>query len=115
MIKLKENTTYTLPATVAEGVTFSGDETTVISIPQAIGYTGKTVGFSGVTVKSPNANYTGIQSAKSVTYTGCVIEGTPFSYAEEAVYNSCTFKQTSRLLQHLDLWLKEYHFQQLQV
>ena len=95
VIKLKENTTYTLPANVAEGVTFSGDETTVISIPQAIGYTGKTIGFSGVTVKSPNANYTGIQSAKSVTYTGCVIEGTPFSYAEEAVYNSCTFKQTS--------------------
>ena len=95
VIKLKENTTYTLPANVAEGVTFSGDETTVISIPQAIGYTGKTIGFSGVTVKSPNANYTGIQSAKSVTYTGCVIEGTPFSYAEKAAYNKCTFKQTS--------------------
>ena len=95
VIKLNENTTYTLPATVAEGVTFSGDKTTVISIPQAIGYNGKTIGFSGVTVKSPNANYTGIQSAKSVTYTGCVIEGTPFSYAEKAVYNKCTFKQTS--------------------
>lgn len=95
VIKLKESTTYTLPATVAEGVTFSGDETTVISIPQAIGYSGKTIGFSGVTVKSPNADFTGIQHAKAVTYTGCVIEGTPFSYAEEAVYNSCTFKQTS--------------------
>ena len=95
VIKLKENTTYTLPASVAEGVTFSGDETTVISIPQAIPYSGKTIGFSGVTVKSPNADYIGIQHAKAVTYTGCVIEGSPFSYAEEAVYNSCTFKQTS--------------------
>ena len=95
VIKLKENTTYTLPATVAEGVTFSGDETTVISIPQAIGYPGQTIGFSGVTVKSPNADYTGIQHAKAVTYTGCVIEGQPFSYAEKAVYNKCTFKQTS--------------------
>lgn len=95
VIKLKENTTYTLPATVAEGVTFSGDETTVISIPQAIGYSDKTIGFSGVTVKSPNADYTGIQHAKAVTYTGCVIEGQPFSYAEKAVYNKCTFKQTS--------------------
>ena len=95
VIKLKENTTYTLPASVAEGVTFSGDETTVISIPQAIGYNGKTIGFSGVTVKSPNDNYTGIIHAKAVTYTGCVIEGTPFSYAEKAVYNKCTFKQTS--------------------
>lgn len=96
VIKLKENTTYTLPATVAEGVTFSGDETTVISIPQAIVYSDKTIGFSGVTVKSPNTNYTGIQHAKAVTYTGCVIEGMPFSYAEKAVYNKCTFKQTSR-------------------
>ena len=95
VIKLKENTTYTLPASVAEGVTFSGDETTVISIPQAIGYNDKTIGFSGVTVKSPNADYTGIQHAKAVTYTGCVIEGQPFSYAEKAVYNKCTFKQTS--------------------
>lgn len=95
VIKLKENTTYTLPASAAEGVTFSGDETTVISIPQAIGYNGKTIGFSGVTVKSPNDNYTGIQHAKAVTYTGCVIEGQPFSYAEKAVYNKCTFKQTS--------------------
>lgn len=95
VIKLKENTTYTLPADVAEGVTFSGDETTVISIPQAIGYSGKTIGFSGVTVKSPNTDFTGIQHAKAVTYTGCVIEGQPFSYAEKAVYNKCTFKQTS--------------------
>lgn len=95
VIKLKESTTYTLPATVAEGVTFSGDETTVISIPQAINYSDKTIGFSGVTVKSPNALYTGIQHAKAVTYTGCVIEGQPFSYAEKAVYNKCTFKQTS--------------------
>lgn len=95
VIKLKESTTYTLPATVAEGVTFSGDETTVISIPQAIGYSGKTIGFSGVTVQSPNADFTGIQHAKAVTYTGCVIEGQPFSYAEKAVYNKCTFKQTS--------------------
>ena len=95
VIKLKENTTYTLPATVAEGVTFSGDETTVISIPQAIAYHDKTIGFSGVTVKSPNANYTGIIHAKAVTYTGCVIEGQPFSYAEKAVYNKCTFKQTT--------------------
>lgn len=95
VIKLKESTTYRLPETVAEGVTFSGDETTVISIPKAFNYSDKTIGFSGVTVKSPNANYTGIQHAKAVTYTGCVIEGMPFSYAEEAVYNSCTFKQTS--------------------
>lgn len=102
VIKLKESTTYTLPATVAEGVTFSGDETTVISIPKDFNYSDKTIGFSGVTVKSPNADYTGIQHAKAVTYTGCVIEGQPFSYAEKAVYNKCTFKQTSS--GHYNIW-----------
>lgn len=102
VIKLKENTTYTLPETVAEGVTFSGDETTIISIPKAFNYSDKTIGFSGVTVKSPNADYIGIQHAKAVTYTGCVIEGQPFSYAEKAVYNKCTFKQTSR--DHYNIW-----------
>lgn len=102
VIKLKESTTYTLPEDVAEGVTFSGDETTVISIPKAFNYSDKTIGFSGVTVKSPNTDYTGIQHAKAVTYTGCVIEGQPFSYAEEAVYNSCTFKQTSS--EHYNIW-----------
>ena len=102
VIKLKENTTYTLPETVAEGVTFSGDETTVISIPKDFNYSDKTIGFSGVTVKSPNANYIGIKHAKAVTYTGCVIEGQPFSYAEKAVYNKCTFKQTSS--GHYNIW-----------
>ena len=94
VIKLDANTTYSLPSTVADNVTFSGDATTVIDVPQAITYGNKTVSFSGVTVKSPNANYTGIQHAKAVTYTGCVIEGSPFSYAVDAVYNNCTFKQT---------------------
>lgn len=94
IIKLKENTTFTLPTTMADGVTFSGDESTVIDIPAQVAHNNKTVGFSGVTVKSPNANYTGIIHAKAVTYDGCVIEGTPFSYATDAVYNNCTFKQT---------------------
>lgn len=46
-------------------------------------------------MKSPNANYTGIQHAASIKYVDCTIEGQPFSYATEAVYESCTFKQTS--------------------
>lgn len=44
---------------------------------------------------SPNATYTGIQHAASIKYVDCTIEGQPFSYATQAVYENCTFKQTS--------------------
>ena len=95
IIKLKENTTFTLPTTVADGVTFSGDKTTVIDIPTKIYLNNnKAIGFSGVTVKCSTTTYDGIIETKSVTYDDCVIEGTPCSYATDAVYNNCTFKQT---------------------
>ena len=86
---------YSLPSTIAEGVTILGSEGTVIDIPTAVAYHGKNVTFKNVTMKSPNANYTGIQHAASIKYVDCTIEGQPFSYATQAVYENCTFKQTS--------------------
>ena len=86
---------YSLPSTIAEGVTILGSEGTVIDIPTAVAYHGKNVIFKNVTMKSPNANYTGIQHAASIKYVDCTIEGQPFSYATQAVYENCTFKQTS--------------------
>ena len=86
---------YSLPSTIAEGVTILGSECTVIDIPTAVAYHGKNVIFKNVTMKSPNANYTGIQHAASIKYVDCTIEGQPFSYATQAVYENCTFKQTS--------------------
>lgn len=90
--------TYSLTSDVADGVTFEGkgDGSAIIEINQAVALHGKNVSFRGVTVKSPNSNYTGIQHAKSVKYENCIIEGQPFSYAEDAVYEWCTFVQTSR-------------------
>ena len=86
---------YSLPTTIAEGVTILGSEGTVIDIPAAVAYHDKNLTFKNVTMKSPNANYTGIQHAASIKYVDCTIEGMPFSYATEAVYENCTFKQTS--------------------
>ena len=87
--------TFTAPASVADGVTIVGVAGTVIDIPTAVAYNGKNLTFKNVTMKSPNANYTGIQHAASIKYVDCTIEGQPFSYATEAVYENCTFKQTS--------------------
>lgn len=87
--------TFTAPASVADGVTIEGVAGTVIDIPTEVAYPDKNLTFKDVTMKSPNANYTGIQHAASIKYVDCTIEGQPFSYATEAVYENCTFKQTS--------------------
>lgn len=87
--------TFTAPASVADGVTIEGVEGTVIDIPTAVAYHDKNLTFKNITMKSPNANYIGIQHAASVKYVDCTIEGMPFSYATQAVYENCTFKQTS--------------------
>ena len=90
-----EPNTYTLSAAPADGVVFTSNnpETTIIRIPAAV--TATNVKFENVTVESPNANYTGIQHATSVRYVGCIITGQPFSYAADAYYDNCIFKQTS--------------------
>lgn len=87
--------TFTAPASVADGVTIEGVAGTVIDIPTAVAYHNKNLTFKNVTMKSPNANYTGIQHAASVKYVDCTIEGQPFSYAANAVFEKCTFNQTS--------------------
>ena len=90
-----EPNTYTLSAAPADGVVFTSNnpETTIIRIPAAV--TATNVKFENVTVESPNENYTGIQHATSVRYVGCIITGQPFSYAADAYYDNCIFKQTS--------------------
>lgn len=87
--------TFTAPASVADGVTIEGVEGTVIDIPTAVAYHDKNLTFKKVTVKSPNDNYIGIQHAAAIKYENCVIEGQPFSYAANAVFEKCTFNQTS--------------------
>lgn len=87
--------TFTAPASVADGVTIEGVAGTVIDIPTAVAYHNKNLTFKNVTMKSPNANYTGIQHAASIKYVDCTIEGQPFSYAANAVFEKCTFNQTS--------------------
>lgn len=89
--------TYTMPITVADGVSIIGADasTSVLTLSSAVAWPNVNATFKNVTIKSPNANYTGIQHASSIKYENCVIEGQPFSYATTAVFDGCTFNQTS--------------------
>lgn len=93
LVKLGAGVEYTLQDIVADGITIESEENAVINIPAAV--KGKSATFRGVTLRSPNANYTGIQHAAAIKYENCVIEGQPFSYAANAVFEKCTFNQTS--------------------
>lgn len=95
LVKLGAGVEYTLPGKVADSITIESEENAVINIPTAVAWHGKSVTFRGVTLKSPNDNYIGIQHAAAIKYENCVIEGQPFSYAENAVFEKCTFNQTS--------------------
>lgn len=93
LVKLGAGVEYTLQNIVADGITIESEENAVINIPAAV--TAKSATFRGVTLKSPNDNYIGIQHAATIKYENCVIEGQPFSYAANAVFEKCTFNQTS--------------------
>ena len=94
IVKLAPNS-YTLSTSPADGVIFTSDDpaTTTIQIPAAV--TATNVEFDNVTVEASNNNYVGIQHATTVKYSHCIITGQPFSYAADAVYDNCTFEQTS--------------------
>lgn len=89
--------TYDMPATVGDGVSIIGTDasTSVLTLNSAVAWHGVNATLKNITVKYPNANYIGIQHAESIKYTGCIIEGQPFSYANNAVFEGCTFNQAS--------------------
>lgn len=89
--------TYTMPTTVADGVSIIGADasTSVLTLNSAVAWHDVNATFKNITVKYPNADYIGIQHAESIKYIGCIIEGQPFSYANNAVFEKCTFNQTS--------------------
>lgn len=89
--------TYAMPSTVGDGVSIIGSDasTSVLTLNSAVAWHGVNATLKNITVKYPNTNYIGIQHAESIKYTGCIIEGQPFSYANNAVFEGCTFNQAS--------------------
>ena len=89
--------TYDMPSTVGDGVSIIGTDasTSILTLNAAAAWHDVNATLKNVTIKSPNADYIGIQHAASIKYENCVIEGQPFSYATNAVFEKCTFNQTS--------------------
>ncbi len=78
---------YTMPTTTGD-VTISGTKATIITVNDI---TANKVAFNGVTVKSSGNAYTGIKHSNTVVYNDCVIVGNKYLYAENVVFNNCTF------------------------
>lgn len=102
-VVLKTDGTYSMPTTVANGVTIVGNgEQTVLEAPGGQYASGaQNLTFKNLTVKESTANYNGIIHSDNLVYDNCVIEGMPFGYATHLTYNNCTFKQTSSSLYNL--------------
>ena len=102
-IVLKSNATYTLPTTIANGVSIVGNgASTVLQAPGGQYSSGvQNLTFKNVTVKEDTQNYNGIIHSDNLVYENCVIEGMPFGFATHLTYNNCTFKQTSSSLYNL--------------
>lgn len=90
-----EDGTYTLPGQNISGkdITIIGTKDTVIDIATGLAAHNSTIAMEGVTVKSPNANYTGLQHTAETIFKNCYIQGQPFLYAKNVEYIGCTFAQ----------------------
>ena len=86
---------YTLPTSVADGVTFigAGTENTNVVANSAVTYNGMNVSFENLTYSNASKDYIGLQHTASVSYKDCVITGRPTMYATTATFDNCTFKQ----------------------
>ncbi len=98
VIEMEENATYSMPSTIASGVTFVGGEGTVFDcqtaygVPVAAHFSDAT--FKGITFKGNNAGYNGMMHTTNLLFEDCVFEGQHFLYSNGITFNNCTFKQT---------------------
>jgi hypothetical protein len=94
IITLSGSEAFTLPTSIADGVTIKGEtQSAVIEATTAVTYGDKNVKFENLTYSNSSVNYIGLQHATSVSYKNCVITGRPTMYATTATFDNCTFKQ----------------------
>ena len=67
-----------------------------LTLGQAYGTQSGGMTFEDLTMVWTNENYKGLQHIGKEKYVNCVIEGQPFLYGEESVFENCTFNQTSK-------------------
>ena len=93
VVKLAPNTTYAMPASVANNTKIYGDRGAVLNMTAPVAYHDKNVTFEDVTLQMPGADYVGIKHANNVKFINSVIKGKIFSYANYAEFTGCTFEQ----------------------
>ncbi len=91
--------TYELPQALSgKEVTVAGSKDVIIDLSNATANLGNaSVTFDGVTVKTTNTNYKGIQYADKVVYKNVTFEGGTFLYSDTEFYN-CTFNLTTNYI-----------------
>ena len=101
-VVVPENTTYVLPDTIAEGVIVVGSEGSVIDFRGKNSNYLKNVTFKNITIKEDDNGYNGVQHSESVAYEDCIIDGSLWSYADEATFTRCIFKNQT---DNYPLWI----------
>ena len=96
IITLSGSDAFTLPTSIADGVTIKGEtQSAVIEANSAVTYGNLNVKFENLTYKNGLGNYIGIYHSNSVAYSNCIIEGKPTMYATTATFDNCTFKAST--------------------
>ena len=88
---------YNLPGAASKDITIVGTEDTVINVTTP-DLSGSNVAFEGVTIKTNNNNYQGVQHVETVTYTDVTFDGGMNLYGKKVVFNHCTFNLTGQYI-----------------
>ncbi len=96
IITLSGSDAFTLPTSIADGVTIKGEtQSAVLEANTGVTYGNMNVKFENLTYKNGTDNYIGIYHSNSVAYSNCIIEGKPTMYAVTATFDNCTFKAST--------------------
>ncbi len=99
---------YSMPSASSKDITIIGTEDTVINVTTP-NLSGSKVSFEGVTVKTSNANYQGVQHVDTVTYTDVTFDGGMNLYGKKVVFNNCVFNLTSQYIWTYDGQIVEFN------
>ena len=84
--------TADLRGLTANGLTLKcAGASVVLQMSGSITLADKDMVFEGITLETPNANYTGFQHVNTVKYSGCTIKNKLFLYGNEETFDNCKF------------------------
>ena len=93
VLNVTEAGTYNLPVTQGKEITIVGNEDVEINVLNkgSQNTMGSTLIFDGVTVVGETSNYYGFFHTESIMFKNCKLEKLQFLYAQNVVFENCTF------------------------